>query len=955
MKFPRSQSGAALLVFVLIMVVGTSYMLISRLNEYSHEYRRKSKTETALNQAKLALLSYAMNYPELRSSAEKGPGFLPCPDQNNDGNPTSCGSSTTTTLRLGRLPFRILGLTDISDSGGERFWYAVSDNFKNTLTNDTVLNSDTPGLISVDGAGDIVAVIIAPGVPVGTQSGRPSNNPIDYLEDVNADAATGTFITSSALPDFNDRLITITRQELMAVVEQRVINEVRAVMESYRAQNGAYPWLAPFADPKADTKLLRGQARSASNDLVDTSVDFTKWGVANGDDVWNLTDGSRGIVTNVSADTLTIGGGLKLGTDNNFEMDDEYYVEIRALASTLMSKATFGSSGLILKDTNRDFEELGIKAGDVVDNISDGSSGIVSSVDGDVLTVTELNGGTDNDFSNTDDYRIRNNTGRATANTDGNGLTLEDTNIDFITIGIQTGDLVLVRNITDGSFGKVTAVSANQLTVGEGLYNGTNNVFAENDYYIIQRYSPRSSTRSGLLPIYFTGEPYTSGFDLEWSIPIGASVSTTTTGGADTVYTSAMSSIILSSTNHPGSITVQENQSACLWITKNVADCRGKFTADLTTVLGGDITGIVGQAIVDSGENFPAKGVKRGDKITNLTDSTEGIIKNIPGGNPDRLQISNITGQTQFSKADGHSYNLSIATAQMQGVASFPTTLVSILGLKRLYASGADFSDVQSGDIIENLSRPDAIGKILTVNAMTSPPYILFTSLVDGTDTKFWDGDEYRIHYNFVDSRKYEFNLQFSGNSGISPLGQQRVRDVCIGYGSDCTGIPADTAIPGDSVTNTVAINDYDVSGTLVATTSLVLPVSGASGSLRVSGLDYYLDVDDGDLPKWFIRNKWHQYVYIAYSGGLAPGAAGNCVPGMDCLNLSIQRPDGIQPIVDTEGLVVMAAGMPLPAQDRISGAISDYFEAANSVQNSLFEQNEITSSFNDQLRLINP
>ncbi|MCZ6526604.1 MAG: hypothetical protein O6928_08670, partial [Gammaproteobacteria bacterium] len=56
------QKGAALLVFMLIILTGASYMLISRLNENSLQYIRDTSTETALSQAKQALLFYAMNY-----------------------------------------------------------------------------------------------------------------------------------------------------------------------------------------------------------------------------------------------------------------------------------------------------------------------------------------------------------------------------------------------------------------------------------------------------------------------------------------------------------------------------------------------------------------------------------------------------------------------------------------------------------------------------------------------------------------------------------------------------------------------------------------------------------------------------------------------------------------------------------------------------------------------------
>ena len=88
---PRSAQGAALLAFMLALIAGSSWLLLSDLNGHTQVYNRRAGSGLALNQAKQALLSYAMNYPDLRANPEKGPGFLPCPDRNNDGRPeTNC-------------------------------------------------------------------------------------------------------------------------------------------------------------------------------------------------------------------------------------------------------------------------------------------------------------------------------------------------------------------------------------------------------------------------------------------------------------------------------------------------------------------------------------------------------------------------------------------------------------------------------------------------------------------------------------------------------------------------------------------------------------------------------------------------------------------------------------------------------------------------------------------------
>ena len=342
----RSARGAALLAFMLALIAGSSWLLLSDLNGHTQFYHRRAGSGLALNQAKQALLSYAMNYPDLRANPEKGPGFLPCPDRNNDGRPESnCAATTGTTL--GRLPFAILGLDDPRDSSGERLWYALSPDFRNTRSNHAVINSETPGQLSADGASDVVAVVMAPGAPVADQYRRPSNNAADYLEGDNTSVADGRFSTAAG----NDQVTVITRAELMAVVERRVLNEVRAVLARYRADHSAYPRPAPFADPHADNRVLRGSHTGNNNadTLTDRRRDFTDWGVGVNDLVRNVTDGSIAVVTTVRRNTLEL-DGLAAGEENDFDRGDIYYIELRGLAAHLTGTAGAGSSGLVLKD-----------------------------------------------------------------------------------------------------------------------------------------------------------------------------------------------------------------------------------------------------------------------------------------------------------------------------------------------------------------------------------------------------------------------------------------------------------------------------------------------------------------------------------------------------------------------------------------------------------------------------
>ena len=72
----RSSKGAALLAIMLVLITGSTWVLLSDLNRHAEVYVRRANSGFALNKAKQALLFYAMNYPELRANPEKGPGFF---------------------------------------------------------------------------------------------------------------------------------------------------------------------------------------------------------------------------------------------------------------------------------------------------------------------------------------------------------------------------------------------------------------------------------------------------------------------------------------------------------------------------------------------------------------------------------------------------------------------------------------------------------------------------------------------------------------------------------------------------------------------------------------------------------------------------------------------------------------------------------------------------------------
>lgn len=305
----EGQRGQALLAMLVILVLGLSAAIYALVSPTRSTVERDKITAAALAQAKAALIGYAVGV-DLNSGR---PGDLPCPDTVDNGQTgASCGNAAGTTgqtSRIGRLPWRSLGLPDLRDGDGERLWYAVSNNFKyNNRTTCTspgatgCLNSDTRGTITVrNSAGTVIhnganpdaftpsgviAVIFAPGgvlqrQDTGTTQIRdcsgagcvavtgvcnstttPKCNPVNYLDVLNGVEDNSIFTDSSNSDGFingvirdasgnlivNDRLITITYEDLMPALQRRVAKEALNCLTTYAStaqNNGRYPWAVP--------------------------------------------------------------------------------------------------------------------------------------------------------------------------------------------------------------------------------------------------------------------------------------------------------------------------------------------------------------------------------------------------------------------------------------------------------------------------------------------------------------------------------------------------------------------------------------------------------------------------------------------------------------------------------------------------------------------------------------
>ena len=269
MNLPSRQLGAALLILIALVSVVITYALVAGLNRSvgALSQAQDQKTHAALAQAKEALIAYA-------ATNNSQPGGLPCPDRNtpgsnNDGTATPVCHPAIGSERIGRLPWKTLGLPDLRDASGERLWYALSGNFVNG--GGTAINSDTVGTLNLNGnpppgspytatslARSIVAIVFAPGAILSGQNRSSANSATvsNYLDLANGDVANDDLFTSGpASSSFNDALLSVTHSDLFTLVESNVASrlsyDVKFYLNNYVTQWGAFPFAVPFTNPSS--------------------------------------------------------------------------------------------------------------------------------------------------------------------------------------------------------------------------------------------------------------------------------------------------------------------------------------------------------------------------------------------------------------------------------------------------------------------------------------------------------------------------------------------------------------------------------------------------------------------------------------------------------------------------------------------------------------------------------
>jgi hypothetical protein len=287
------QHGAALLVMVAILAIGMTSFMVGALNSaaLNQNAALQSRNATVLAEAKTALIGYVVR--EALDLSESIPGRLPCPESPSDAGTanegragSACSPSFPTNKTVGRLPWRTLGIAKLVDATSEPLWYAVSPKWVLSTPNPPpTINAGSIGELDVDGVGDVVAVILAPGRPLtvsptagqlaqgcqarvqvrGDRSHSPGGGNPDYrnyLECQNSSSPIDSSFVTAALdnatnPVINDQLVTITSRELLNAIQgplaERLQRTVAPLLREYSSlwPDGAFlPYATPFVPPE---------------------------------------------------------------------------------------------------------------------------------------------------------------------------------------------------------------------------------------------------------------------------------------------------------------------------------------------------------------------------------------------------------------------------------------------------------------------------------------------------------------------------------------------------------------------------------------------------------------------------------------------------------------------------------------------------------------------------------
>lgn len=280
---PQRSRGATLLLLLLLLGVAAAALIIAAVRHINPDEIKRQRSAEALQIARQAVISWSVSQMGTAGSGNCSgggggtacnPGEMPCPDRYAltdlalGSSSLPCNGATATT-RIGRLPWRTLGIAPALDGYGQPLWLAVDLAYakRNTANASAKVNNDVLASLQIVASDGVtvqtqpgnraLAVIFAPGPAQGGQA-RPSNTVADYLDraaGLDNSAPGGPFIVPAYNPavaaneQANDQLVFITAADLFREINLRLGAEVTTLLADYWQANGSlYPQPASLAD-----------------------------------------------------------------------------------------------------------------------------------------------------------------------------------------------------------------------------------------------------------------------------------------------------------------------------------------------------------------------------------------------------------------------------------------------------------------------------------------------------------------------------------------------------------------------------------------------------------------------------------------------------------------------------------------------------------------------------------
>lgn len=175
------------------------------------------------------------------------------------------------------------------------------------------------------------------------------------------------------------------------------------------------------------------------------------------------------------------------------------------------------------------------------------------------------------------------------------------------------------------------------------------------------------------------------------------------------------------------------------------------------------------------------------------------------------------------------------------------------------------------------------------------------------------------------------------------------------------------------SITLTDCKREPDASCSIVGAATLALSGGEVIDNFELLDVPFDLEIDNdgvigapfrspGELPQWLVANRWEQLILVAFAEAHGPGDdATDCVGhASGCLTVHWTRePAGAPVTLDSVAATVLLAGQRLQGapvtQSRPSALLSDYFEADNAIDDSVFAKRPPAADFNDASVILNP